>query len=126
MSRLLLDTCTLIHWAVDPSRIATNARAAIGDGRSFVYVSAASTWEVAIKQRIGKLGPIGNLEQLLADNRFEPLPISLHHTVATLELPMLHRDPFDRLLVAQALYENFQLVTQDRMIQQYDVSILAA
>ncbi len=126
MNRYLLDTCTLIEWAIDPSRLSTEARAAIGDGRSFIFVSAASTWEIAIKQKLGKLPIVANIDDLLLANRFEPLSITVEHSLATLELPMHHKDPFDRMLIAQARLENLKLITKDRIIVQYPVTTLAA
>ncbi len=126
MSRFLLDTCTLIDWALDPKRLSESARLAIADGRSFVYVSAATAWEIAIKVKLGKLPSPPSLEALLKDNRFFELPISIAHAEVTKELPLLHRDPFDRLLIAQAKSERLVLITRDAMFSNYDVTTLAA
>lgn len=126
MKQLLLDTCTLIDWAVDPTRLSDNARLAISSGRSFVFVSAASAWEIAIKRRIGKLTAPEDVARLLERNRFEEISITVAHCEATGELPMHHKDPFDRMLVAQAKCEGLTLVTRDRKMQRYDVPIIAA
>lgn len=126
MSRLLLDTCTLLRWAIDPSQIKEEARFAIASGRSFVFVSAATSWEMSIKTRLGKLPSTPPLRELMQQERFTELPISIGHAEETKELPLLHRDPFDRLLVAQARKEALTLVTSDSEIFKYDVSTLAA
>ena len=126
MKQLLLDTCTLIDWAVDPNRLHEEARLSIGRGRSLVYVSAASAWEIAIKRRVGKLTAPDDIDWLLRQNRFKELPVTIAHGEATAALPMHHKDPFDRLLIAQAQYEQLTLVTRDRQILEYDVPTIAA
>lgn len=126
MNRLLLDTCTLIHWATNPKLLKEEARIAIASGRTFVFVSAATAWEIAIKTKLGKLGETPPIAELLRDNRFSELPITVAHAEATLELPLIHNDPFDRLLVAQARKESLTLVTSDTEILKYDVMTLAA
>ena len=126
MTPLLLDTCTLIYWATRPDELTDEARLSIGSGRSFVFVSAASAMEIAIKRRVGKLTSPTDIEWLLRQNRFNELPVTVAHAEATTELPMLHKDPFDRLIVAQARCENLTLVTRDRVIKKYDVPTIAA
>ncbi|MCA9194140.1 MAG: type II toxin-antitoxin system VapC family toxin [Planctomycetales bacterium] len=126
MTRLVLDTCTFIQWAVNPGLIKEDARFAIASGRSFVFVSAATTWEMAIKTRLGKLDETPSVLDLMRAERFTELPITIEHTEETKQLPLLHRDPFDRLLVAQARKESLTLVTSDSEIPKYDVSTLAA
>jgi PIN domain nuclease of toxin-antitoxin system len=126
MTKLLLDTCTLIQWATNPKQLKDEARIAISSGRSLVYVSAATAWEIAIKTKLGKLEKSPSIFSLLQDNRFTELPISILHTQETNLLPMIHRDPFDRLLVAQARSESMTLVTRDPEIHKYDVETLAA
>src|SRR5690349_10692949 len=102
MTRLLLDTCTLIHWATNPKLLKDEARIAVANGRAFVFVSAVTAWEIAIKTRLGKLGETPPIAELLRDNRFTELAITVAHAEETRELPLIHHDPFDRLLVAQA------------------------
>lgn len=124
--RLLLDTHVLLWWLADDPRLAEPARLAIGAGENDVVVSAASAWEIAIKSRLGKVSAPGDLEQQLADNGFLPLAVEVRHALGVRDLPDHHRDPFDRLLVAQAQIEGLTLVTVDPTIARYDVPVLAA
>jgi PIN domain nuclease of toxin-antitoxin system len=123
--RLLLDTHTLLWWLADDSRLDARARKAIAR-TSHVAVSAVSAWEIAIKRAIGGLTAPDDLEAELARHEFAPLPITFAHALRIGELPKLHRDPFDRMLVAQAQVEDLVLVTRDREIARYDVATLAA
>jgi PIN domain nuclease of toxin-antitoxin system len=126
VKRFLLDTHVLIHWAIDPRRIRDTTRIGIGDGRSIVFVSAASAWELSIKLMSGKLNAPSDVGKLLRDNRFSELPVSIAHGQAINELPLHHRDPFDRMLIAQALCERLILITNDSEIQKYEVPVLVA
>ena len=126
MTRFLLDTCVLIDWAIDPRRLRNQARIAIANGRSQVFVSAATAWEIAIKTSLGKLHAPRELTPLLSANRFLELAITLRHTELLAELPPHHKDPFDRLLIAQAIAEGLTLITRDDVIQQYNALTLAA
>ena len=90
-----------------------------------VYVSAVTVWEVAIKQAIGKLEPAGLPEQILGSG-FRELPVGPEHAIAAGRLPLIHRDPFGRMLVAQARCEDLTLVTRDSRCRQYDVAVLPA
>lgn len=101
-------------------------RAAISDGKNLVFVSAAAAWEIVIKSMLGKLDIPSNLEAALAANRFEQLPITIPHSLAVANLPHIHNDPFDRLLIAQAKVEGLTLVTGDEQIKKYDVAIMEA
>lgn len=124
--RLLLDTHTLLWWLADDPRLADPARSEIADPANDVLVSAASAWEIAIKAALGKLSLPDDLEEQLAGNSFSPLPILVRHALAVRDLPDHHRDPFDRLLVAQARIEDLTIVTADACIPRYDVSVLPA
>ena len=123
---LLLDTHVLI-WALtnDPT-LSVPARASIVDGANTVFVSAATAWEIAIKRSIGKLQAPGNYEEELERHRFTPLDITTAHALAVEHLPPIHHDPFDRMLVAQAMLEKLTLVTRDPRILQYGVSAIQA
>lgn len=118
---LLLDTHVLLWIAAGEDMLAHEAKAAIEDGRRLVFVSAASAWEIAIKSRLGKLDAPTDYMAMLQHYRFLPLDVTSQHALAVRELPDLHRDPFDRLLVAQARAERLTVVTRDRAIQRYDV-----
>lgn len=123
---LLLDTHALIWWLDDPRMLEEAARAAIADGGNLVFVSAASAWEMRIKSATGKLHVPRDLGEQMRRERFEELPIRIAHTEALEELPMLHRDPFDRLLVAQAKAESLVLVTKDPKILLYGGKMIRA
>lgn len=124
---LLLDTHVLL-WALDDDpALSTAARAAIIDGSNLVFVSAATAWEIAIKRALGKLRvPAGDYMEELRRHRFTPLDITSEHALAVETLPPYHADPFDRMLVAQALVEKLTLVTGDGRIQAYPVPAIAA
>lgn len=126
MTRYLLDTHTLIDWAINPNRLSTEARLAIGSGRSLIFVSAVTAIEIAIKQKLGKLNSPTDIRWLLKENHFEELNVTIEHAEETLHLPLAHKDPFDRLLVAQARIEKLTLITRDSvLLDKYDVATLA-
>jgi PIN domain nuclease of toxin-antitoxin system len=120
---LLLDTHVVLWWLADDPRLHESARALIRSEPD-VFVSSATVWEIAVKQAVGKLeGPEDLPEQVLAA-QFAVLDITARHGIAAARLPPHHRDPFDRILVAQAGVERLTLATSDRNVQRYDVSIL--
>jgi PIN domain nuclease of toxin-antitoxin system len=124
--RLLLDTHALL-WAVsDPEELTERARDVLRDGRNEVLVSAASVWEIAIKRALGKLTAPDDLGPVLAAVSFSPLPISLEHASLAGSLPPHHRDPFDRMLIAQAQLESLTIVTRDVRFARYGVQLLVA
>ena len=126
MQRLLLDTHTLL-WAIqDDPRLDAEARRAIADRSNEVYVSSATVWEISIKRAQGRLEAPDNLATLIFQTEFTELPINHIHGELAGELPMHHRDPFDRMLVAQAKVEDLVLVTRDPHIMSYDVQTLLA
>jgi PIN domain nuclease of toxin-antitoxin system len=124
--RLLLDTHTLLWTLVAPDRLSKNAAQAIAAEESEVFVSIVSPWEMAIAKARGRMDPPDNLEAQLEARRFALLPVSLHHTHVVETLPHHHRDPFDRMLVAQAQVEGLTIVTVDRLLRRYPVSLLSA
>lgn len=123
--RLLLDTHALLWWLAGDSHLSEAARAAIENEDNPVYVSAASAWEIATKHRIGKLPQAGPLAtdfgQQVAQQGFIALDITLDHGQRAGSLPGPHRDPFDRMLVAQAQAENLALVSNEQIFDQYGV-----
>ncbi len=123
---LLLDTHVLLWWLEDPRKLSKQAKKAIEDGTNRVYVSAAVAWEIAIKKALGKLDAPDDLEEMVDSNRFLSLPVTIPHALAVLALPNFHRDPFDRMLIAQALHEGFRLVTRDQEIAKYPVAQILA
>jgi PIN domain nuclease of toxin-antitoxin system len=123
---LLLDTHVLLWWLENPALVSSSARRAIRDGKNQVYVSAAVAWEIAIKKALGKLKAPDDLESVMKANDFVPLPVTIAHALAVGGLPGHHRDPFDRLLIAQALHEGFRLVSRDPEIAKYQVPMILA
>jgi len=123
--RLLLDTHALLWWLAGDASLSQAAIEAISDERNGVFVSAASLWEIATKHRIGKLPGVAarlpNLIEAIVDQGFAHLPIDLRHGQAAGALPGPHRDPFDRMLIAQAMLENMALVSNERAFDVYGV-----
>ena len=126
MQRLLLDTHVFLWCVSNVQELAENARAQIADPRNDVFVSAITGWEIAVKRAKGRLTAPDNLETLVAERGFTHLPLTFHHAEQAGNLPMHHRDPFDRFLVAQAQAEGLALVTRDVRIPLYGVRTLAA
>lgn len=126
--RVLLDTHALLFWIYEPTRLGRHAHRLLTDRDNQIYWSVASTWEIAIKVGIGKLkldGPVAEvLPAELLRNGFELLPIDHTHALSVATLPRLHGDPFDRMLVAQALAESLPLVTADERLGEYGVQTL--
>ncbi len=121
---LLLDTQVLIWWD-EGGRLSTTARQAIA-GADNVYVSAASAWEIAIKMSLGRLRPVRTVRQAAGESGFQELPVTFQHAERVVALPVHHRDPFDRLLVAQAEVERLTLVTRDPVFRRYPVETIDA
>jgi PIN domain nuclease of toxin-antitoxin system len=122
--KLLLDTHVLIWWD-EGRRITAAARRAI-EIADTVYVSAASAWEVAIKIGLGRLRPARTVEQAAEQSGFLELPITFRHAERVGSLPAHHRDPFDRLLIAQTEIEGLTLVTRDPVFERYAVERIEA
>lgn len=118
---LLLDTRVLIWWLADDPRLGIVCRERIGDPATRVFVSAASAWKIAIKYKIGRLALPGPPEDW-----FEGLPAGIADSLAAGALPIHHRDPFDRMLIVQARQNGLALVTSDRAMEHYDVTLMAA
>lgn len=122
--RLLLDTHVILWWLDDSPELSGEVKDLL-DTEPAVYVSAVSPWEIAIKQSLGKLPGPEDLAERVRDGQFSGLPITGGHGVRAGRLPPHHRDPFDRLLVAQAQTEGLTLVTRDQWIPRYDVPVMA-
>jgi PIN domain nuclease of toxin-antitoxin system len=124
--KLLLDTHAFLWWLNDDLELGPSARRAIENVDSLVYVSAATAWEIALKRANSKLEAPGEIREWIEESAFSDLPVEVEHAVASADLPWHHKDPFDRLLVAQARIEEMTLVTHDDEIRRYDVAILDA
>jgi PIN domain nuclease of toxin-antitoxin system len=121
--KLLLDTHVFLWWWQGSSRLGSRLRRAIA-GADMVHVSAASTWEMAIKIALGKLRFEGRISDAIESCQFEELSISVNHAEAVRALPQHHTDPFDRLLLVQAQLESLTFVTHDRALEPYGIPIL--
>ena len=121
---LLLDTHILLWWLDDNASLPVNAREAIADTDNLIILSAAVIWEIRIKQGIGKLEIAPNFYNVVKEQGFEMLAITPDHAYAVGDLPEHHRDPFDRILIAQALLEGFTIVTHDAIFNKYPIPVL--
>ena len=125
--KLLLDTCTFLWWSAGAHRVPQAVRSAVSDPAHEVYVSTASIWEITLKHRVGRLPLRQPPERFLPEQRerhgFLSLPIDEASVLQLLRLPPLHKDPFDRILVCQAIEHGMTLLTPDRLIAQYPVRI---
>lgn len=126
MRRLLLDTHVLVWWLSDTDKLTSRARTAISDPRNQVFVSAITGWEIAYKRVQKRIVAPDNLEVLIEERGFTHLPLTFLHAECAARLPMHHRDPFDRFLIAQAQTDGLILVTRDERIPLYDIRIFAA
>jgi PIN domain nuclease of toxin-antitoxin system len=123
--RLLLDTHTFLWWLADDPALSARSRAVISDGRNDCFLSLASCWELSIKSSLGKLRLAQPVERFIPDemaaNGFQLLPIDFRHVAKVETLPFFHRDPFDRLLVGQALLEKMTIVSCDAVLSEYGI-----
>jgi PIN domain nuclease of toxin-antitoxin system len=125
--RLLLDTHTFTWWDSEPARLSAGALAALRDPANTIWLSVVSVWEIIIKVQLGKLNLRLPLSEIVAQQRangLQVLPVTLPHSLAVENLPSIHKYPFDRLLVAQAIVEGAELVSADQAFVQYPVRLL--
>jgi PIN domain nuclease of toxin-antitoxin system len=126
--KALLDTCTFLWWNLNDPQLSTAARKVIENGENEIYFSAVSAWEITLKAARGRLIlpdlPGRYIAERLTYNHFQALPIQVSHALQIERLPEYHRDPFDRLLIAQAQLENLPLLTADEQIRRYDLTII--
>lgn len=115
----------LLWWLDDNSALSAQARAAIADSDNLIILSAAVIWEIRIKQTIGKLDIPSDFYDVTKQQGFEIISITLDHAYAAGDLPLHHRDPFDRILIAQAKLEGFTIITHDAIFKKYQIPILA-
>jgi PIN domain nuclease of toxin-antitoxin system len=123
--RLLLDTHTLLWWLLEPRRLSGRARRSVANRQNQIWVSAATGWEISTKHRLGKLPGIGplavNLFQEIQVEGFEAVSMTFPHACLAGSFTQAHRDPFDRMLAAQSLLENLQLVSADPVFDQFGI-----
>jgi len=126
--KALLDTHVFLRWITDDPRLSSRTREIIADGANQIFLSAASGWEIAIKAKLGRLrlpdDPERFIPRQLELNAIEVLPVQLSHALHVYELPEYHRDPFDRLLIAQAQLEKLPILTADSQICRYPVEVI--
>jgi PIN domain nuclease of toxin-antitoxin system len=126
--KVLLDTHAFLWWITDSPKLSARAREVIQDSNNELFFSAASGWEIAIKAQLGRLQLPDNLEQFILEqlslNAILVLPIQLRHALRVYTLPQYHRDPFDRILVAQSQIENLPILTTGTQITPYTVETI--
>lgn len=123
---VLLDTHTLLWWLDDDPDLSREAFEIISDGENVVFISAASIWEIRIKESIGKINIPSDFKEILAKQPFEVLSITSEHAHAIKELPPIHKDPFDRMLIAQGKIEKLTIITRDSFFTEYDIGVIQA
>lgn len=125
--KFLLDTHSFLWWVGNDHRLSSAARDGIASSENEVYFSVVSAWEMAIKIKLGRLSLERGLERFLkthlSRNAFSILPVGLNHAIQLDTLPLHHRDPFDRMLIAQAQSEKMRFITNDLYVNRYDVAV---
>ncbi|MDA2919092.1 type II toxin-antitoxin system VapC family toxin [Desulfobacterota bacterium AH_259_B03_O07] len=126
--KALIDTHVFLWWITDDRRISLTAMEIIGDGNNDLYFSSASCWEIAIKSKLGRIvlphKPVSFIASQLSTNSIQPLPIHVAHALNVINLPDIHKDPFDRMLISQAQMEKLPIMTSDVVIDKYDVEVI--
>jgi PIN domain nuclease of toxin-antitoxin system len=122
--KLLLDTHILLWWLSNSPQLSPAEIEVIADPDNIVLVSAAAAWEISVKTMIGKLESPADLPAALVANNFLELPITIKHTQYLYQLPLHHHDPFDRMMIAQALSESLVFLTRDAKILLYPINTL--
>lgn len=122
--KFLLDTHTLIWWLANDVTLSQTAKTVIANPDNLIFVSAASAWEIAIKKQIGKLNIPDDLETQIEKQDFQPLPITISHAAYIEKLPLHHKDPFDRIIIAQAICEKMKIITRDKKFDAYQVDVV--
>ncbi len=122
--RLLVDTHVLLWWRDDSPQLSPRARREIADSKNEVCVSVVTLWEIVLKRSAGRLNFPDDLEQVLQEDSFTLMPIGFQHLRTIERLPFLHKDPFDRMMIGQALAEGIPIATGDRIFAAYGVQIV--
>jgi PIN domain nuclease of toxin-antitoxin system len=124
MTAVIIDSHILIWWLLDSPELKPNIKAFLTNPAQKVYVSVATVWEIAIKQAMGKLQGFENLPDMLAISDFEVIDIKPHHAMYAANLPLHHKDPFDRMIIAQSILEKLTLISEDRVFSSYSMCLL--
>ncbi len=124
MKRYLLDTHILLWWLSNDQKLAPKIRNLISKPNNHIIISTVSIWEIIIKKSLGKLKVPDNLKEVIIANDFEILPIIEDHALYLENLPFIHNDPFDRLLISQSIVEDLPFITIDSIIPKYDLTCL--
>lgn len=122
--KYLLDTHIILWWLTEPQTISSKAHKIIEDKKEEIYLSSASFWEMAIKQSVGKLTLPGSISEILTKEGFIFLPIHVNESLSIVDLPSIHTDPFDRMLIVQAKLNDLVIITRDEKIMRYPVVTL--
>lgn len=122
----LLDTCVVLWWLSQPEKLTKKAQTTIADSDNILWVSAASIWEIAIKYKLKRLDIPHHFLDTVRAEQIQLLPIEVTDAMATIDLPSIHQDHFDRIIIAQAKANNFVLITRDEHIMQYPIATLKA
>lgn len=126
--KYLLDTHAFLWFVLDDTRISRKAKSTIKDSKNKIYFSAASAWEMAIKTKLDRMKIKGDLEpfiiEQLSTNNFFPLSITISHSLYTERLPQVHKDPFDRIIIAQSILEDIPLISTDKTIRKYPTTVV--
>jgi PIN domain nuclease of toxin-antitoxin system len=122
--RLLIDTHALLWWRDDSPHLSPRARHEIADLNNQIFVSVVTLWEIVLKRSAGRLNFPDDLEQVLQEDSFTLMPIGFQHLRTIERLPFLHKDPFDRMMIAQALAEGIPIVSRDRVFAAYGVQVV--
>ena len=126
MSRYLLDTHTFLYCLFSMDKLSPGCKVIITDPENDIFVSSVNLWEISIKKSIGKLQAPEDMVSIVEEKGFLGLPISLEDGQSILDLPLLHKDPFDRMLIAQAKNNKLTIITNDKVIPTYDVKTMSA
>ncbi|MBN9542883.1 MAG: type II toxin-antitoxin system VapC family toxin [Alphaproteobacteria bacterium] len=121
----LIDTHIFLWWIDNNKKLSEKIKSVIANPSNIIFVSSVTTWEITIKKSLGKLEVPDNIIEIIEECGFETLSISPIHTLGIENLPDIHDDPFDRLLISQAICEDLILITNDQYIKQYDLKLLS-
>ena len=126
MSRYLLDTHTFLYCLFGVDKLSPGCKDIITDPENDIFVSSVNLWEISIKKSIGKLQAPEDMVSIVEEKGFLGLPVSLEDGQSIIDLPLLHKDPFDRMLIAQAKNNKLSIITNDKVIPTYDVKTMSA